>query len=226
MNNLPINIVDIAFLCTILISGIIGFSRGFVNETLSIISWIGAFFAVIYGLPFFKYYGQQIIENDFIADITTGGIIFLLVLIVLSAITKLLSNRVQAGPLSNLDKSLGFSFGLLRTIGIFSLVLIIWDWATPKNSRPVWLQSAKTLPIIKLGANILVDIVPQTLIENTVGNSRTKDTMKDAIELKNTYESLTRPLPSNKPKNNAKDGSYEQKIRREMDRLFQTNQDN
>jgi membrane protein required for colicin V production len=226
MNNLPLNIVDIAFLSAILISGIIGFLRGFINETLSIISWIGAIFAVIYGLPLFKSYGQQMIENVFIADIATGGVIFLLILIILSIITKFISNTVQAGPLSNLDKSLGFSFGLIRTIVLFSFALIIWDWATPDNPRPAWLQSAKTLPIIKVGSHILINIVPDSLIDKTGINTATKDTITDVIGLKNTYETLTQPLPNNKFKDSDTDGSYEKKVRREMDRLFQTNQDN
>ena len=79
-NNININMLDIILFIGILISLIIGYSRGFVKEALSIINWLLAAWLA------FKYYSDlktitlSFIETNIIADAISFGILFLVTL--------------------------------------------------------------------------------------------------------------------------------------------------
>lgn len=226
MDALPIGGLDLAVIIILLLSAILAFMRGFVHEVLSVTAWIGAIFAVVYGLPQLRPFGRDMIPNELIADIATGIVIFLVVLVILSILTKMMSKTIQASALNNLDRSLGFVYGLVRGAVILAAVLIIIDWTVAGEPRPGWVQSGKTLPVIESTANIIRDLLPESFmaVEDTVKEA--SESTKEAMELKETFDKLTQPPPGSDPDAPKKpDGAYEEDIRQGMDRLFQTNQD-
>jgi len=226
MDSFPINGLDLAVLVILLLSALLAFMRGFVHEVLSVAAWIGAIFAVIYGLPELRHLARDTIPNSLIADSTTGVIIFLAVLVFLSMLTKILSKSIQASALNNLDRSLGFIYGLVRGAVIFAAVLIIIDWAVNDTPRPDWVRSAKTLPLIEGTADVIRSFLPEAFMTVKDTAKEATETAKEAIQLKETFDKLTQPPPGPDPDAETKpDGAYDQDVRGGMDRLFQTNQD-
>ena len=136
--------------------------------------------------------------------------------------------------MNNLDRSLGFVFGLARAAVILSILLIATDWLMDKTARPVWMQKAKTLPAIELGANVLKDLMPDSFIAAEDAAKEAADTAKDALELKRTLDRLTQPTPTAEPTPNtpttsdpkmpptAEKPAYDNKERRDMERLLQS----
>lgn len=226
MDNFPINGLDLAVVIILLLSGILAFTRGFVHEVLSVAAWIGGVLAVVYGVPQFSYLASQFIPNDLIADIATGVIIFLIVLVILSILTKMLSKSIQASALNNLDRSLGFVYGLVRGVVIFAAGLLITDWIVDSGERPGWVTSAKTLPVIEGTADFMRDLAPESFKAAEDTAKEASDTARDAMELKETFDKLTQPPPGSDPDApKTPDGAYGNNERNSMDRLFQTNQD-
>ncbi len=226
MESFPINGLDLAVGIILLLSAILAFLRGFVHEVLSITAWIGSIFAVIYGVPELRHIARDMIPNELIADSATCVVIFLAVLVILSILTKILSKTIQASALNNLDRSLGFVYGLLRGAVIFAAVLIIVDWVVAEGTRPNWVRSAKTLPVIEMTADVIRSALPETFMAVEDAAKEASDTVKEATELKETFDKLTQPPPGSDPDaERPPDGTYEKDIRRGMDRLFQTNQD-
>lgn len=226
MEDFPISGIDIAVIVILLLSAILAFSRGFVHEVLSVTAWVGAIFAVIYGLPELRHFARDMIPNELIADVAAGIVIFLVVLVILSILTKMLSKSIQASALNNLDRSLGFVYGLVRGAVILAALLIIIDWVVAGEPRPDWVQSGKTLPIIESTADIIRDLLPESFmaVEDTVKDA--SESTREAMEFKETFDKLTQPPPGSDPDAPKKpDGAYEDNIRQGMDRLFQTNQD-
>jgi len=94
-NNININILDIILFLGILISLIIGYSRGFVKEALSIINWLLAAWLA------FKYYSDlktitlSFIETNIIADAISFGILFLFSIIILTILSNLFSKNIK-----------------------------------------------------------------------------------------------------------------------------------
>ena len=226
MDSLPINGLDLAAVIILLLSGALAFMRGFVHEVLSVAAWIGGILAVIYGVPQFRHLTSEFIPNDLIADIITGVVIFLIVLVILSILTKMLSKSIQASALNNLDRSLGFVFGLLRGAVILAAALLILDWIVDTGERPSWVQSAKTLPVIEGAADFMRNLAPESFKAAEDTAKEASETARDAMELKETFDKLTQPPPGSDPDApKSPDGAYEDSERSGMDRLFQTNQD-
>ena len=226
MESIPINGLDLAVIVILLLSAVLAFMRGFVHEVLSVAAWIGGIFAVIYGVPELRYIARDMVPNELIADSITGVVIFLAVLVVLSILTKILSKSIQASALNNLDRSLGFVYGLVRGAVIFAAVLIIIDWVVSDAPRPQWVQSARTLPVIEVTADVIRSVLPETFMAAEDAAKEASETAKEALELKETFDKLTQPPPGPNPDADAPpDGAYEEDKRGGMDRLFETNQD-
>ena len=128
MDNLPIHIVDLGVAVVLLVSAFFAFARGFVHEILSVIGWVGAIFAAIYGLPYVKPHARDLIEMELIADVAAGAFVFLITLLVLSLLTGAIARRVKDSSLNALDRALGFLFGLARGAVLVSLVFIAAEW--------------------------------------------------------------------------------------------------
>ncbi len=226
MESFPINGLDLAVLIILLLSGLLAFMRGFVHEILSVAAWVGAIFAVIYGIPELRHIARGMVPNELIADSATGVVIFLGVLVVLSVLTKILSKSIQASALNNLDRSLGFVYGLVRGAVIFAAVLIIIDWVVNEAPRPEWVRSAKTLPVIEVTADVIRSVLPETFMAVEDAAKEASDSAREAIELKETFDKLTQPPPGPDPDAETQpDGAYDEDVRGGMNRLFETNQD-
>ena len=226
MDALPINGLDLAVVIVLSISAVLAFMRGFVHEVLSVAAWIGGILSVVYGVPELRHFARDFIANDLIADIATSVVIFLSVLVVLSILTKMLSKSIQASALNNLDRSLGFVFGLLRGAVILAAALLILDWIIDTGERPDWVRSAKTLPVIEGTADFLQSLAPESFMAAEDAAKEASDTAKDAMDLKETFDKLTQPPPGSDPDApQTPDGAYQKNQRNSMDRLFQTNQD-
>ena len=82
MDVLGVNITDVVVV-TVLISGAIALARGLVKEVLAIASWVGAAFATLYGFSYASPYARKMIETPWVADLTAGGVLFIVTLFVL-----------------------------------------------------------------------------------------------------------------------------------------------
>jgi membrane protein required for colicin V production len=230
MDSIPINGLDLAVIVILLVSALLAFMRGFVHEVLSIGAWVGAAFGALYGLPFAQPIARKSIPFDWAADAAAVVVLFLAGLLVLSLITNALSKTVQASALNNLDRSLGFLFGLARAAVILSILLVAADWLMDKDSRPQWMQKAKTLPALEMGAEGLKNLMPDSFMAAEDAAKEAAGTAKDAMELKQTLDRLTQPTPSAAPAggttsegaDTAPETGYDSKERRDMERLLQS----
>jgi membrane protein required for colicin V production len=74
---------------------------------------------------------------------------------------------VRESALGPLDRSLGLLFGVFRGALIVCVALLIVDNFYPPENRPDWLKDARTLPVVQVGADILRDLVPQSVVAQT-----------------------------------------------------------
>lgn len=163
MDSLPINITDMIVVAILLISGLLAFFRGLVHEVLSVSAWIGAGFATLYGYPLLTPYIMQVISSELVAQIVSGVVVFIGVLIVISLLSHALTKRVKESALGALDRSLGFVFGLVRGAVLVCLCWLLLSWVLPEEERPDWVLEAKTLPLIEVGAEALAALVPEDI---------------------------------------------------------------
>jgi membrane protein required for colicin V production len=225
MANLPINGLDLGVGIILLVSALLAFMRGFVHEVLSVGAWVGAVMAAILGLPYVQPLARRIIPIDWAADSAAAVAIFLAVLLILSIFTHAMARSIQKSPLNNLDRSLGFVFGLARALVILGVGLIIADWLTT-HERPMWMAEAKTFRVIEFSADGLKAALPPTFMAAGNAIKGGAASVNKVINAKQALDRLTSPVPQGAPDLKPKlEGGYEDQERRTLDSLIDRTND-
>ncbi len=220
------DILDIAVLAVVVMSGLLAFWRGFVREVLSVGAWIGATVATLYLFEFAQPVARTYIEVELIADIVAGVAVFVVALIALSLVSHALSRRVRESTLGPLDRSLGLVFGLVRGAAVVALAYLIFAALFPPEDRPKWVTEARTEPLMVGGAAFLASILPERWVAKSVGAAdETKRTTDQAIEAGNAIQPLAEPLfKAPAVETNASepvDRGYRDQERKDLERLIQ-----
>jgi len=163
MSDLPFNIVDGVVIALVVLSALFAFFRGFTREVLSIAAWIGAAFAALYLYKQVEPFALQATGNETIAKAIAVGAPFLVALLVLSIITHVIASRVQKSAVGPLDRTLGFVFGVARGIAVVAVAYLVVTNLVREPEDPAWMREAKTLPIVRAGAEIVFDLLPTEL---------------------------------------------------------------
>ena len=217
----------------LLVSAGMAFLRGFVHEVLAIAAWIGAVVATLYGYDIAEPWVAQQISITWAAHVVTGVGLFLTSLLILSLVTKAVSDQVRKSALNSVDSSLGFLFGLIRGALLVSIgYYICAQWIFEPSEMPGWLETARTRPWLDRGAHLIEKWRPRSLgglqAEET-GPSATGDLAEDArMDSARKMETLVTPKADAKQAG-SKNGKvpaagYDKEERTEMDRLIKSNQ--
>jgi membrane protein required for colicin V production len=157
---MPVTLLDLIVIGVMLISALLAMVRGFTREVLSIAAWIAAAAAALFLYPFVLPYITPYVKNPTVAQLVAGGAVFLIVLIVVSFITIRLSDMILDSRIGAVDRTLGFVFGAGRGLLLAVVAFLFFAWLVPDDRQPVWVQQAKSKPIILSGGNYVLNILP------------------------------------------------------------------
>ena len=219
-----LTLFDFGLIVILIISGVLAFVRGFIQEVLSIGAWIGAIAATIFGLPYLKPFTREFIANPMLADVVTGAAIFLISLVILWIITRMLSNSVKGSALNALDRSLGFVFGLARGAVLVCLIFIGVEWLVKPEQQPDWLRNARSMPLVVWGADHLRALVPSDTQEAAADAAgAAENEARKVLETHRMLRDIMSPEPQAPPSETERgvDG-YTPKERRDMERLIES----
>jgi membrane protein required for colicin V production len=219
MDAAPVNITDIAVALVILFSGVFAFFRGFVHEILAVVSWIGAAVATLIGFPFALPQVQKVIAIPLVAELTTGILLFLIVLVLLSIATRILARKVQGSALGPLDRSLGLLFGFLRGAVLVCVAWLVLVWVLPREDHPGWLAQARSLPLVERGGALLVGLLPERFRGEVVPATAPENGGATGSATQSTFQSLVSPAPKGDAP--AAEPSYNARMRDEMQRAVE-----
>lgn len=243
MDTASIYITDLVIVAVLVLSGLFAFWRGFVHEVLAVAGWVGAALATLFLFPVTKQFARSYIDLVIVADLITGAVIFVVTLAVLIWITHRISSQVRGSALSALDRSLGFLFGLVRGAVLISLAWLVLVALVPRKDLPSWITEARALPLVALGGEFLLAIVPDKAFEESQEKAKAASEgarksgealIDDAAERigDKVIEELERqadqaleapaddtPPPANSPDSEDEKG-YTRGDRRQLDRLF------
>lgn len=137
-----LNWLDLIIAGIFVFSGVLSLLRGFVKEALSIVCWIGAFLAAIYGQALVAPYIEKWISDPQLLTLAASAIAFLIMLIFLSIVSYFISNLLVNHMISGVDRLLGLIFGLLRGALIVVALLFLIESIFPQLMEDeVWKQS-------------------------------------------------------------------------------------
>ncbi|MBB3059543.1 CvpA family protein [Microbulbifer rhizosphaerae] len=139
------NWADWTILAIVAISTLIGLSRGFVRETLSLLTWVAAFVVAMMFRDELAPLLSRLVDTPSLQAIAAFAILFIFTLLAGAGLNMTLSAFVEATGLSGTDRVLGMVFGLLRG-GIVVLTLLIVAPALVPVEEDGWWRESVLIP--------------------------------------------------------------------------------
>jgi len=155
-----VSLIDLIYLIITIFSVIKCYNKGFVLSLLSASKWILAYVVTLILFPKAKPYFKNIIDSEYVLDITLGITIFVLVVFIILITNKAISKTVKFVGLGRLDSLFGLFFGFIRSyiicICLFSAVDIVYNY----SKWPINTDKSYTFPYIEKGSNYLLKGFP------------------------------------------------------------------
>ena len=153
-------IIDLIYLIITTLSIIKCYRKGFVLSLLAASKWLLAYIITLILFPKIKPYFKNIIDSEYVLDLTLGVAIFILVIFTILMINKGIGRAVKYSGLGSLDSIFGFFFGFIRgyiiCLLIFSAIDIVYNY----NKWPINLNKSYSFPYIQKGSNYLIKEFP------------------------------------------------------------------
>ncbi len=131
---------DLLIIGVIALSALISLIRGFVKESISLISWV---VACILAFRYFSPLSELLepyVSSPMVRSITAFAILFISTLLVGAIINFIMSQLVSKTGLSGTDKALGVLFGAARGVLIVTLAVLLAS-LTPMPDAQWWQDS-------------------------------------------------------------------------------------
>jgi membrane protein required for colicin V production len=132
--------IDLFFIAVIALSALISLIRGFVKESISLVTWVVA------GMLALRYYTpmaellEPFINAPTLRQWVGGGILFVATLVVGAIVNWIVSQLVSKTGLSGTDKALGVVFGAARGVLIVTMLVLLAS-LTPMPETSWWQES-------------------------------------------------------------------------------------
>ena len=166
-----ISLMDLIYLVITILSLIKCYKKGFVLSILSMAKWILAYVVTLIIFPRIKPYLEDIIDNEYVLDLSLGITIFIIVIFLILMVNKGISKAIQYTGIGSLDAVFGFFFGFLRayiiSICIFSGIHIVYNY----DKWPINVDKSYVFPYLEKGSNYLLKEFPD---EKTYQDSKEK----------------------------------------------------
>ena len=167
------SVLDLIYLVITIWSLISCYKKGFILSILSMAKWLLAYVITLILFPRVKPYVKDIIDNEYVLDITLGIAIFIVVIFLVLLINKGISKAVRYTGIGGLDTTFGFFFGFIKayiiSVCIFSGVHIVYNY----DKWPINTDKSYTFSYLKKGSNYLIKEFP---------NEKTYQESKEKIE--------------------------------------------
>ena len=142
-------VVDFIFLSLTIFSSLLGLSRGFVKEFLSLSKWLLSLYIAVISFEKTKIILSEFLKDTEILDLIAATSVFVLAFLILTFIFNFLFKFLSIKDIGFIDKSLGCLFGFSRMILIFSILLIIYNDIFYNEKKPEWFNDSYSIKYIE-----------------------------------------------------------------------------
>lgn len=140
--------LDIIIAIIVGVAAIGGFTRGLVQEVLSLASWIMAAFALHFLHPALTQGLRELYPVEPAVSLLAFALLLLIPYAAMKVIIGTASGPSEGAVLGPIDRVLGFGFGAIKGVLIavfaFSLLVIGFDDSWGYKGRPQWITGART----------------------------------------------------------------------------------
>ena len=136
------------------------YKKGFVLSILSASKWLLAYVITLFLFPKTKPYVKDIIDNEYVLDVTLGICLFIVIIFIILMVNKGISKAVTYTGIGGLDKVFGFFFGFVMgyvvAVCIFATIDIIYN----SDKWQIDLKESFTFELVEKGSNYLIKEFP------------------------------------------------------------------
>ena len=155
-----ISIIDLIYAIITLWSLMSCYRKGFVLSILSMAKWFLAYVITLILFPRIKPYVKDILDNEYVLDVSLGVTIFVVVTFLVLLINKGIGKAVKYTGIGGLDTTFGFFFGFFKayivSVCIFSGMHIVYN----HDKWPTNLDKSYIFPYLEKGSNYLLKEFP------------------------------------------------------------------
>jgi membrane protein required for colicin V production len=155
------NLLDIIIILTMLVSGVLALTQGFVKEILSLIGWVISFISVTLFMPEAGKYLRPFFESQALSDLITISIIFIATLLAWRLLSLFIGKLFKFTSIGYIDRTFGFLFGLLRVYILASIIFGVFIQEIENEKRPLYIQSSNLIMVIESSNNFLFNNFPE-----------------------------------------------------------------
>lgn len=147
-------IFDYAVIGIVAVSASLSIMRGLVQEVVSLLAWVIAFFVASRYSVEFEPLLVGLVENESFRMLAAFTATFFAALLLMMMLSRLLSVLVRSIGLGLIDRLLGALFGTARGL-VIVLSLVLAAGFTPLPQQPFWQQAELSKPLEILAADII-----------------------------------------------------------------------
>ena len=206
-------IIDIIVIVILMISAFIAFLRGFIRETLTIAGVVGGLAAAYFGgpmlIPFMRGW-MGVTENtekpemfydlvplSLVADVISYGLVFFVVVIVLSILSHVLAESARGVGLGAVDRTLGVLFGLARGAVLIALLYLPFSFAMDAEAKKTWFKDSRSYIYLEKSSAVLLHFLPEgTRDKFDPKNQKPGETLPLPIDRKSAIDLLKQQMPT------------------------------
>ena len=122
--------------------------------------WLLAYVITLILFPRLKPYVKDVIDNEYVLDVSLGIAIFIVVIFLVLLINKGISKAVRYTGIGGLDTTFGFFFGFIKayviSVCIFSTIHIVYN----HDKWPIKINKSYVFPYLEKGSNYLIKEFP------------------------------------------------------------------
>jgi membrane protein required for colicin V production len=171
MPELALTAFDLAALAVIGLSVLVAFLRGFMRESLTIMTWLGAGVAAYFAFPYARELARRTIETEWLADAAALCVVFVVPLIGLKVAAAAVADHIPGGTLGTVDRLAGLVFGAARGVVVVCAAYLGLVILIAPEEQPEWVKDAVILPYVKDGAALLTRLIPDDFADRGLAAS-------------------------------------------------------
>ena len=214
-------VADLVVIAAVVVAGLVSLWLGVLRVVLGLGGWAGAILATLYGFSHIRPIATRWIETPLFADLAAAAALFVVSLILLTLLAHAIAGRVREAGLGALDRTLGLiaglSLGVVAVCAGFVVLERVMQWPPGPEGRPAWVRTAKSAPLVELGARRLLALLPpEWQVSDRIEPAAAAEKAEDAAR------KLMAPVTESTPP--PEKSGYNPRQRREMNRLIETRQ--
>jgi membrane protein required for colicin V production len=161
-----LNFVDYLVLVVLVISGVLATLRGLTRELMGLAGWLVAIIAARLFKPVTISFLEDYIKEDSIVETLGWFLPFMVVLLAWFVFSNIASPSLKKMALGNMDRILGFIFGVFRGIVVVAIIYVaVLAITKSEDPFPESVLNSLSIAPVRIVATIITGIAPDDFRE-------------------------------------------------------------